>query len=63
MRAKRPHLQGSEQLFDGGHNLLLPRAAADHRKALRNRLLRALASILHMTNGTAVGTRPGSKAF
>jgi len=40
------HLQGLEQLLDGGHDLLLPGAAAHHRQALRNRLLRALAGIL-----------------
>ena len=45
-RAAGAHLQGLEQLFDRGHDLLLPGAAADHRQALRDSLLRALAGIL-----------------
>ena len=40
------HLQGFEQLLDRGDDLLLPGAAADHCKALCDRLLCALAGIL-----------------
>ena len=40
------HLQGFEQLLDRRHDLLLPSAAAHHRQALRDRLLRALAGVL-----------------